>query len=114
MSKTRNLCAQIPEELHAKVREEQERLGKTLSEYVGEILEQYFEQQKGGKTMSGNSRTLAFQVSEELFERLKAYLTANKLKQKEFVVGLIEKALEQWEVSQAANMAGEELEGEVE
>lgn len=86
MSKTRNLCAQIPEELHAKVREEQERLGKTLSEYVGEILEQYFEQQKGGKTMSGNSRTLAFQVSEELFERLKAYLTANKLKQKEFVV----------------------------
>ena len=93
---------------------EQERLGKTLSEYVGEILEQYFEQQKGGKTMSGNSRTLAFQVSEELFERLKAYLTANKLKQKEFVVGLIEKALEQWEVSQAANMAGEELEGEAE
>ena len=62
VSKTRNLCAQIPEELHAKVREEQERLGKTLSEYVGEILEQYFEQQKGGKTMSGNSRTLAFQA----------------------------------------------------
>lgn len=114
MSKTRNLCAQIPEELHAKVREEQERLGKTLSEYVGEILEQYFEQQKGGKTMSGNSRTLAFQVSEELFERLKAYLTANKLKQKEFVVGLIEKTLEQWEAEQSANMTGEELEGEAE
>lgn len=113
MSKTRNLCAQIPEELHAKVREEQERLGKTLSEYVGEILKDYFEQ-KGGRNMNGNSRTLAFQVSEELFERLKAYLTANKLKQKEFVVGLIEKALEQWEVSQAANMAGEELEGEAE
>ena len=64
--------------------------------------------------MSGNSRTLAFQVSEELFERLKAYLTANKLKQKEFVVGLIEKTLEQWEAEQAANMAGEELEGEAE
>ena len=113
MSKTRNLCAQIPEELHAKVREEQERLGKTLSEYVGQILKDYFEQ-KEGKNMNGNTRTLAFQVSEELFERLKAYLTANKLKQKEFVVGLIEKALEQWEVSQAANMAGEELEGEAE
>ena len=113
MGKTINLCAQIPEELHAKVREEQERLGKTLSEYVGQILKDYFEQ-KEGKNMNGNTRTLAFQVSEELFERLKAYLTANKLKQKEFVVGLIEKALEQWEVSQAANMAGEELEGEAE
>lgn len=113
MSKTRNLCAQIPEELHAKVREEQERLGKTLSEYVGQILKDYFEQ-KEGKNMNGNTRTLAFQVSEELFERLKAYLTANKLKQKEFVVGLIEKILEQWEAEQAANMAGEELEGEAE
>ena len=113
MSKTRNLCAQIPEELHAKVREEQERLGKTLSEYVGQILKDYFEQ-KEGKNMNGNTRTLAFQVSEELFERLKAYLTANKLKQKEFVVGLIEKILEQWEAEQAANMAGEELEGKAE
>ena len=113
MSKTRNLCAQIPEELHAKVREEQERLGKTLSEYVGQILKDYFEQ-KEEKNMNGNTRTLAFQVSEELFERLKAYLTANKLKQKEFVVGLIEKILEQWEAEQAANMAGEELEGEAE
>ena len=110
----RNLCAQIPEELHAKVRGEQERLGKTLSEYVCEILNQYFEQQKGGKSMNGNTRTLAFQVSEELFERLKTYLTANKMKQKEFVVGLIEKTLEQWEAEQSANMAGEELEGEAE
>ena len=34
--------------------------------------------------MNGNTRTLAFQVSEELFERLKTYLTANKLTQKEY------------------------------
>lgn len=112
MSKTRNLCAQIPEGLHAKVREEQERLGKTLSEYVGGILEQYFEQQKGGRNMNGNTRTLAFQVSEEMFERLKAYLTANQLKQKEFVVGLIEEVLEQWEASQAASQTEKALEGE--
>ena len=30
--KTKNLCAQIPESLHARVREEQERSGKTLGE----------------------------------------------------------------------------------
>lgn len=114
VSKTRNLCAQIPEELHAKVREEQERLGKTLSEYVGEILEQYFEQQKGGKTMSGNSRTLAFQVSEELFDRLKTYLTANKLTQKGFFVGHIEDVVGEWEASQAALQTEKTMEGEVE
>lgn len=64
--------------------------------------------------MSENTRTIAFQIGDELFDRLKTYLTANKLKQKEFVVGLIEKTLEQWEAEQSANMTGEELEGEAE
>ena len=54
--------------------------------------------------MSENTRTIAFQIGDELFDRLKTYLTANKLKQKEFVVGLIEKTLEQWEAEQSANM----------
>ena len=34
MGKTINLCAKIPEELHAQAREEQEELGVTLNEYV--------------------------------------------------------------------------------
>ena len=29
---TRNLCAQIPSALHARVRQEQEKAGRTLSE----------------------------------------------------------------------------------
>ena len=45
-------------------------------------------------------RTLAFQVSEELFQRLKAYLERyerenhRRLTQREFVIGLIEQALD--------------------
>ena len=113
MGKTINLCAKIPEELHARAREEQEELGVTLNEYVKEILEEHFKK-KGGKSMSENTRTIAFQIGDELFDRLKTYLTANKLKQKEFVVGLIEKALEQWEVSQAALQTEKTMEGEVE
>ena len=42
-----------------------------------------------------NNRTIAFQVSEELYRRIKDYLTANQLTQKEFMIGLIEDALEQ-------------------
>ena len=95
---TKNLCAQIPASLHARVREEQERLGQTLGAYVAQILTEHFEQrEKGGKAMSGNTRTLAFQVSEDLFGRLKAYLAANHISQRQFVVGLIEEALEKWE-----------------
>ena len=41
MGKTINLCAKIPEELHAQAREEQEELGVTLNEYVKEILEEH-------------------------------------------------------------------------
>lgn len=99
---TKNLCAQIPASLHARVREEQERLGQTLGAYVAQILTEHFEQrEKGGKAMSGNTRTLAFQVSEDLFGRLKAYLAANHISQRQFVVSLIEETLEEWERQEA-------------
>ncbi len=42
----------------------------------------------------GNMRTLAFQVPEELFKKIKDYLQRNHMKQKEFVIGLIENEIE--------------------
>lgn len=46
----------------------------------------------------GGDRTLAFQVPEVLFQRVKQYLEAHKpLSQKAFVVGLLENALIKWE-----------------
>ena len=98
MEPTKNLCAQIPESLHARVRDEQEHLVQTLGAYITQILTEHFEQkEKGGKAMSENTRTLAFQVSEDLFGRLKAYLAAHHVSQRQFVLGLIEEALEKWE-----------------
>ena len=43
--------------------------------------------------MDSKVRTLAFQVSEELFVRLKQHLKKNGMNQKEFVIALIEQAL---------------------
>ena len=46
---------------------------------------------------------MAFQISEDLFQRIKDYLAhenerqGRKVTQKEFVIGLIEDALERWE-----------------
>lgn len=45
--KKKNLCAMIPESLHIRVREEQEQLALTLSEYVEKIIREHFE---GGKS----------------------------------------------------------------
>ena len=43
MEQTKNLCAQIPITLHTRVRQEQEKSGKTLSEYITEVLSEYYE-----------------------------------------------------------------------
>lgn len=100
MDETKNLCAQIPIALHNKVKEGQTQAGQTLSEYITEILTQYYE---GGFKVMANTRTLAVQISEELFQKLKDYLTqeaqrtGRKLSQKEFLIGLIEQALEEAE-----------------
>lgn len=50
MGETRNLCAQIPVDLHAKVIEEKNALGQALSEYITNILKEHFE--GGNKTMA--------------------------------------------------------------
>lgn len=57
-------------------------------------------------------RTLAFQVSEELFGRIKAYLEryaqehSHRLTQREFVIGLIEQALDAAEESDETEETG--------
>lgn len=42
----------------------------------------------------GNMRTLAFQVPEDLFQKIKDYLTRHGISQKQFVIGLIEKEID--------------------
>ncbi len=91
--RTKNLCAQIPEELHAKVRQKQEESGLALGPYMTQLIEKFFEME--GKPMaSGNQRTVAFQVDAELFERFKEYLKSQGIKQNAFFINAIQQALE--------------------
>ncbi len=102
-----NLCAMLPRELYEKVTEERGAREQTLSQYVEQILKEHFEG-KAGKNMNTNTRTLAFQVSEELFQRIKEYLKQNGVTQREFVIGLIEKALDAWEKEDDAEIQRQE------
>ena len=106
MADKKNLCAQIDTALHARVRQEQERSGMTLSEYVEQLIQNYYNMKETTK-MTGDMRTMAIQLPEELFERLKAYLKKNNLKQKQFIIGLIEDALEQDEEDTTAQADSE-------
>lgn len=89
----RNLCAQIPISLHSRVRQEQEASGQTLSEYMTQLITEFFQMKEGNQNMNHNMKTIAFQVPAELFEEFKAYLQRNNFKQKEFFLGCIQSAL---------------------
>ena len=99
--KIKNLCAPIPASLHARVRQEQEAAGQTLGQYMTELISKYYEmKENGGKsTMNENIKTLAFQVPEELKERIDRHLaaeskrTGKKVTLKDFMLSLIERAL---------------------
>ena len=79
--KTRSLCAEIPLELHIKVRQRQAESGETLSRYMTALITKFYEMEENVKMDKDNVRTVAFQVPTELFEQLKAYLKRNGIKQ---------------------------------
>ena len=91
--KTRNLCAQIPVELHDKVRQRQAESGETLSQYMTTLITKFYEMEENVKMDKDNVRTVAFQVPTELFEQLKAYLKRNGIKQNAFFLDCIHRAL---------------------
>ena len=108
MADKRNLCAMIPADLHARIRQEQERTGKTLSEYVEQLITDYYKMKEGTK-MTGDTRTLAVQIPEELFLRLDAYLKRSGIKsKKQFLISLIEAALAEGEAEGAAEQPEDE------
>jgi len=90
----KNLCAPIPAELHTQLRQRQEESGQTLGQYMTWLITTFYNQE-GKTTMKENQRTVAFQVSTELFEEFKAYLKRKGIKQNAFFLDCIQRALEE-------------------
>ena len=77
MAEKKNLCAQLDIGLHRKITEAKEQAGLTTAEYLTNLLLEYYEMKENGgnQTMAANNtRTLAFQIPEELYQRIKAHL----------------------------------------
>ena len=95
---TKGVTCKIPLDLHNRITEEIKQNESTMSKFIEQIILEHY--MKGATTM-GKTRTMAFQVSEELFQQIKDYLARyeqvyhRKLTQKEFVIGLIEQAIEE-------------------
>lgn len=99
METRKNLCAMLPVALHTRVRQEQEKTGMTLGEYVEAMITEYYDW-KDGKIMTGEMRTLAAQIPAELFDRLDRYLKERGIKKKDFLVDIITRALEAAEAAE--------------
>lgn len=92
----KGITVKVDAGLHAEVRQYLESHNITMAEFVTLALEDELHpkiRMKEEKNM-GNMRTIAFQVSEDLFQRIKEYLLRNNMTQKEFIIGLIENELE--------------------
>lgn len=108
----KNICGKIPVELHEKLKLEVEELGISIPKYLEMVIEEHIAR-KGEKTNMADLRTVAVQVTEDLFSRLKAVLARNGMKQKDFLIGLIEDAIEKEEAKwKAESEEAEETEME--
>ena len=95
-NETKGITVKIDAGLHAQVREYVESHGMTMAEFVAQALDNELHpkyQLQEASTMA-NTRTIAFQVPEDLFQRIKDYLARNNMTQRQFFLGLIEAELD--------------------
>lgn len=97
MAEMKNLCGKIPVELHEKVRAEIEERETSTQIFIRQVIEEHFNRLENKGEESMEKRTLAVQVTEELFKRVKWAVTKEGVKQKDFIIRIIEKAVEEVE-----------------
>lgn len=92
----KGITVRIDADLHAEVSQYLRDHSMTMAEFVSLALDDELHpknQMKEGNTMA-NTRTIAVQVPEDLFQRIKDYLQRNNMTQRQFLIGLIEDELE--------------------
>lgn len=92
----KGITVKIDADLHAQVKEYIESRGMTMAEFITAACDDLLHPkitEKEDKKME-NMRTVAFQVPERLFQRIKDYLQRNNMTQRQFLLGLIETELD--------------------
>lgn len=89
----KGITVKVDAGLHAEVRQYIEAHGMTMADFVSMALNNELHPKTQAKEME-NMRTMAFQVPEETFQRIKEYLQRHHMTQKQFVLGLIEAELD--------------------
>ena len=112
MPEMKGVTVKIPADLHAEVKAYIEAHNMTMGEFITLAVDNELHPKlelKEDKNME-RMRTLALQVPDSLFQRVKAYLERNHMSQKQFVIGLIEAELEQDEALYQSEQTEEKVE----
>ena len=91
----KGITVKIDADLHAEIKQFIEQNGMTMADFVSQALYNELHpkiQPQEVKNM-GPMRTMAFQMPEDMFQKLKDYLHEHNMTQKEFVLGLVEAEL---------------------
>ena len=111
----KGITCKIPLELHNRISEEIRESESTMGKFIEMIINEHYAKEENSMA---KTRTLAFEVSEEFYQKVKDYLAryeqvfGEKLSQRKFIIGLIEQALEEAEEDfEAAIAAKDEGEG---
>lgn len=89
----KGITVKIDAGLHAEVRQYIEAHGMTMAEFVSKVLDDELHSRFAERN-NEKMKTLAFQVPEETFQRIKEYLHRHHMTQKQFVLGHIEAELD--------------------
>ena len=92
MAEMKNICGKIPVELHEKVRAEIEEKETSTQIFIQQVIEEHFNRLEGKGEESMEKRTLAVQVTEDLFQRVKWAVA-----KEDFLIRIIEKVVEEVE-----------------
>ena len=97
MADKKGITVKIDADLHAEISRYIQENGMTMTEFVIKALDDELHPkiQNREDTSMEKTRTIAFQVPEELYQRIKDYLQRNGMTQKQFFMELIEDALDQ-------------------
>ena len=109
----KGVTVKINAELHVEVKRYIEEKGMTMGDFVALALQNELHPKNNireDKNM-GNMRTMAFQVTEDLFQKIKDYLQRNNMTQKQFVIGLIENEIAR-DLTQRAAMSKAPIDSE--
>ena len=103
----KGITVKVDAQLHAEVSAYIKEHGMTMSEFVAGALynELHPKITENEENKMEKTRTVAFQVPESLFQRIKEYLQRNNMTQKQFLLGLIEKELDREQTSRESEKA---------